>query len=91
MSEDAVATSVREHMRSSIQKTNEIDDDMEGCTLKGWVCIAEWVDPKGRSWLTCTDGGPLGESLPSWQSQGYLHNSLFEGYGPPPENDEDDD
>lgn len=92
MSEETAATppSVREHLHSSIQKTSEIDDDMDGCMLKGWVCVAEWIDPEGRSWLTRLDGGPQGESLPSWQAQGYLHNSLFEGFGPPPDDEGDD-
>lgn len=83
--------SVRKHLHSSIQETTKIDDDMEGCVLKGWVCIAEWIDPDGRPWLTRVDGGATGESLPSWQSQGYLYSTLNDGWVPTPPGEEDEE
>lgn len=72
---------VREHLHDSIQSTVSLDEELpEGTVLKGWVLVAEWVDPKGSGWLTRLSGGPgtIGDDcdLPDWQQQGYLHNAL---------------
>lgn len=89
MNNGEATPSVREHLGEQIQSTIGLDDAMpEGTVLKGWCCVAEWVDPEGNQWLTRVAGGPTGDSIPIWQIQGYLHNSLHEGFGDVDEDDE---
>lgn len=69
---------VRAHLHNAIQSSIALGEELpEGTALKGWVVIAEWVDPDGSNWLSQLNGGASGSSLPTWQTDGYLHNALF--------------
>lgn len=68
----------RTTMARVIQETASTDDDLEGAVLMGWVLVAEWMAPSGERWLSKVDGTAMGQGCPNWQTQGYLHNALFD-------------
>ena len=53
--------------------------------LLGWVAVVEWKAPDNERWLSMTGADALGEEPPEWQTQGYLHNALYDTW------DRDDD
>lgn len=55
--------------------------------LLGWVAVIEWKAPDNERWLSMTGADALGDEPPSWQTQGYLHNALFDEW----ERDVEDD
>lgn len=65
-------------LAESIQASAATDDELEGAVLMGWVLVAEWMAPSGQRWLSKVDGSATGEGCPAWQTQGYLHNALFD-------------
>lgn len=84
------AATVRQHLHDSIQATIALDEELpEGAMLLGWVTVAEWMAPDGNRWLSRIDGNAQVNACPSWQTQGYLHNALFDGDGFIPDDDDD--
>ena len=53
------------------------DDNVDAAVLTGFVILCEWMDDKGRRWLSRAAGNGSGESLSEWQVDGYLHNALY--------------
>lgn len=53
------------------------DDNVDAAVLTGFVIVCEWIDNKGRRWLSRAAGDGSGGSPPEWQVDGYLHNALY--------------
>ena len=71
----------RQQLHDAIQGTTGGSSQLEDTVLVGWVLVAEWMDGDGERWLSNLSGCNGGESSPpSWQAQGYLHNTLHEGW-----------
>lgn len=70
-----------EKVQATLQQTMHDDDarEVHGNVVTGWVVVAESMAPDGRRWLSRMSGGPGGEPLPEWTSEGLLHNALYGG------------
>ena len=53
------------------------DDDVDAAVLTGFVIVCEWIDDKGRRWMSRAAADVWGGSPPEWQVDGYLHNALY--------------
>lgn len=80
-----------EQRKELAEKLGEIQDEIEDGVLLGFVCIAEWVKPDGTRWLTIYSGNSMGDSIPKWQTRGYLHEGLFNWATNDEEEEQDDD
>lgn len=79
MSDTADPVATRIH--AALQDTLAVEDELpESSMLRGWVVVAEWLDPDGNRWLSKKAGGANAESIPDWQLNGYLHEALDGGF-----------
>ena len=64
-------------IHEAIEASAEQNEKLDGALLVGWVVIAEWVSADGTRSLVRMAGTPGGTLPPTWQTKGYLHESLF--------------
>lgn len=75
-------------LRNRITDALQEDVSDQGRVVVGWVMVMESIDHEGHRWLSRLDGLAGGNSMPSWQRDGYLHSALN---GEWPTSKEDDD
>lgn len=65
---------------SEILQEHALDTPEGQALLLGWTAIVEWKAPDNRRWLSQIGADAIGDELPEWTEQGYLHNALFSGW-----------
>lgn len=90
-----VMVSDRDRLRKKLAETVQAGQpDLDGGSsslLLGFVLVAEWVADNGKRWLTEMSSDAHGETLPTWQRNGYLHEALNEQWPESEEGDEEGD
>jgi hypothetical protein len=78
----------RDHLYESIQAlvglqaeegAEDREDDgplPEGCMLRSFVVVAEFVDPDGSRWFSYRNGDASGGGLMPWEQKGLLSHAL---------------
>jgi hypothetical protein len=81
----------RGRVAAALQTSANLDPEMDGAVLIGYVAVAEWMAPNGSRWLSQIDGLASGDGAPTWTRQGWLHNALHEGDGFGRDDDDDEE
>lgn len=64
---------------SRVLQEGALEVDGNRSVLYAWTIVIEWVAPDGERWLSFRSAGADGvKPLPTWHSQGHLHNALYD-------------